>query len=69
MRPFLTLAGSNEALPDSSGHRPVPGEVSAFFIQLTFIAMQTLRGLYDSIALDRRIPTHPVPTVSDHWLQ
>jgi len=69
MRPFLTLADCNEAVPDSSGHQPVPGEVSAFFILLTFIAMRRLRSLYHSIPLDRRIPTHPVPTLSDRWLQ
>jgi len=67
MRPFLTLADSNEALPDSSRHQPVPGEVSAFFILLTSIAMQTLRNLYHSIPLDRQNPTHPVPMLSDHW--
>jgi len=43
MRPFLPLADSNEALPDSSGHGPVPGKVSAVFFLLTSIAMGTLR--------------------------
>jgi len=46
----------------------VAGEVSAFFILLTSIAMRTLRNLYQLIPLDRRIPTHPVPMLSDHWL-
>jgi len=67
MRPFLTLADSNEALPDSSGHQPVPGEVSAFFFLLTSIAMRTLQDLYHSIPHDQRIPTHPVPILSDRW--
>ena len=56
-------ADSNEILPDSGGH--LPAEVSAFFILLTSIAMRTLRNLYHSIPLHRRIPTHPVPTLSD----
>ena len=30
--------------------------------------MLTLRVQYLSILLDRRIPTHPVPILSDHWL-
>jgi len=68
MRPFLTLDYGNEALPDSSGHWPVPGEVSAFSLLLTSIAMLTLRNLYHSIPLDRRNPTHPVPMLSDRWL-
>ena len=68
MRPFLTLEDCNEALPDSSGHRPLPGEVSAFCFLLTSIAMRTLRNLYQSISLDRLIPMHPVPMLSDHWL-
>ena len=58
---------SNETLPDSGRH--LPPEISAFFILLTSIAMRTLRNLYHSIPLDRRIPTHPVPTLSDRWLQ
>jgi len=62
-------ADSNEALPDSSGHLLVPGEVSAFVCQLTTIAMRTLRNLHHSIPLYLRIPTHPVPKLSDHWLQ
>ena len=60
-------ADSNETLPDSAGH--LPAEISAFFIQLTAIAMRTLRNLYHSIPLDRRIPTNPVPMLSDHWLK
>jgi len=64
MRPFLTLADSNEALPDSSGHRPVPGEVSAFFFPLTSIAMRMLRDLYHSIPLPERTPMRPFPTLS-----
>jgi len=35
----------------------------------TSIAMRTLRNLYHSIPLDRRIPTHPVPMLSDRWLK
>jgi len=31
--------------------------------------MRTLRNLYHSIPLDRRIPTHPVPMLSDGWLK
>jgi len=58
-----------EALPDSSGHLLVPGEVSAFVCLLTTIAMRTLRNLHHSIPLYLRIPTHPVPTLSGHWLQ
>jgi len=68
MGPGQTLADCNKALPDSSGYRPVPGEVSAFFFLLTSIAMRTVRNLYHSIPLDQRIPTHPVPMLSDHWL-
>ena len=68
MRPFLTLADSNEALPDSSGHQPVPGEVSAFFFLLTSIAIRTLRDLYHSIPLNRRIPTHRVTRLSNSLL-
>jgi len=59
-------ADSNDALPDSGGH--LPAKVSAFFSQLTCIAMGTLRNVYYSIPLARRIPTHAVPTLSDHWL-
>jgi len=59
-------ADSNETLPISGGH--LPAEVSPFFILLTSIAMRTLQSLYHSIPLDRRIPTHPVPTLSDRWL-
>jgi len=58
---------SNETLADSGGH--LPGEVSAFFTLLTSIAMWTLQNLYHSIPLDRQIPTHPVPTLSDRWLK
>jgi len=61
-------ADSNEALPDSSRHLLVPGEVSAFVCLLTTIAMRSLRDLHHSIPLYLRIPTHPVPTLSDHWL-
>ena len=68
MRPFLTLADSNEALPDSSRHQPVPGKVSAFFFLLTSIAIRTLQDLYHLIPLNRRIPTHVVPIMSDGWL-
>ena len=64
---FITpkRADSNEALPDSSGHRPVSGEVSAFFFLLTSIAMQTLRELYQSILLRERIPMRPFLTLVD----
>jgi len=31
--------------------------------------MRTLRDLYPSIPLDRRIPKHPVPIPSDQWLK
>jgi len=68
MRPFLTLADSHEALPDSSGHLLVPGEVSAFVCLLTTIALRTLGNRHHSIPLYMQIPTHPVPTLSDHWL-
>jgi len=68
MRPSLTLADCNEALADSSGHLLVPGEVSAFVCLLTTIALGTLGNLHHSIPLYMRIPTHPVPTLSDHWL-
>ena len=61
-------AGSNEALPDSSGHLLVPGEVSAFVCLLTTIAMRTLRNLHHSISHYLRIPTHTVPTRLDNWL-
>jgi len=61
-------ADSNETLPDSSGHPLVPSEVSAFVCLLTTIAMRTLRNLHHSIPLYLRIPTQPVPTLSDHWL-
>jgi len=59
-------ADSNETLPDSGGH--LPPEVSALFMLLTSVAMRTLRNLYHSIPLDRRILTHPVPTLSERWL-
>jgi len=68
MRPFLTLADCNKALADSSGHLLVPGEVSAFVCLLSTIALGTLGNLHHSIPLYRRIPTHPVPTLSDHGL-
>jgi len=60
------LANSNESLPNSS--RYLPSEVPPFFFLLTSIALWTLRNLHHSIPLNRRIPTHPVPTLSDHWL-
>ena len=59
-------ADFNETHPDSGRH--LPPEISALFILLTAIAMATLRDLYQSIPLDQRIPTHPVPMLSDHWL-
>ena len=59
-------ADSNETLPHPGGH--LPAEVSAISILLTSIAMWTLRDLYHSIPLDRRIPMHPVPRLSDRWL-
>ena len=46
----------------------MPAEISALFILLTSIAIQTLRTLYHSIHLDRQNPTHPVPMLSDYWL-
>jgi len=61
-------ADSNEALPDFSVLLLVPCEVSAFDCLMTTIAMRTLRNLQHSIPLYLRIPTHPVPTLSDHWL-
>ena len=60
-------ADSNETLPDSGRH--LPSEVTAFFILLTSIAMRTLQTLYHLIPLDRRIPTHPVPTLSNRLLK
>jgi len=63
----LCRADSNEILPDSGGH--LPPEISAFSILLTAIAMRTLRNLHHSIPLDRRIPTDPVPILSDRWLK
>jgi len=60
-------ADSNETLPDSGGH--LPSEISAFFILLTATAMPTLRNLHHSIPLGRRIPTNPVPMLSDRWLK
>jgi len=60
-------ADSNETPPDSSGH--LPAKVSAFFMLLTSIPMRTLRGLYHWIPLGERIPTYPVPTMSDRWLK
>jgi len=59
-------ADSNETLPHPARH--LPPEISAIYILLTCIAMQTLRNLYHSIPLDRQIPTHTVPILSDHWL-
>ena len=43
--------------------------MSPFLSLLTSTAMQTLRNLYHSIPPNRRIRTHPVPMLSDHWLQ
>ena len=60
-------ADSNETLPDSGRHPPL--EVSASFSLLTSTAMKMLRNLHYPIPLDRRIPTHPVPTLSDPWLK
>ena len=60
-------ADSNRTLPDSGRH--LPTAVSPFFSLLTSIAMHTLRNLYHSIPLDWRIPTHPVPMLSDRWLK
>ena len=57
----------NKTIPDSGGH--LPPEISDSFILLNSIAMRTLRNLYHSIPLDQRIPTHPVPTLSDRWLK
>jgi len=54
-------------LRDTSRH--LPAVISAFFIVLTAIAKRTLRNLYHSIPLDRRIPTHPVPMLSDRWFK
>jgi len=65
IRPFLTLADSNEALPDSSGHQPVPGQVSAFFCLLPSIAMRMLQDLYHSIPLAERTLIGPFPTLAD----
>ena len=65
MRPFLTLADCNKALPASSGHRPVPGEVSAFFFLLTSIAMRTLQDLYHLIPLSEWTPMRAFPTLAD----
>jgi len=61
------LADSNETLPDPGGH--LPTEVSPFYSLLTSRAMRTLRNLYHSIHLDRRIPTQPVPMLSDRWFK
>jgi len=60
-------ADSNETLPYSAGH--LPPEISAFYILLTCIAMGKLRNLYLSIPLNRLIPTHPVPMLSDPLLK
>ena len=67
-RPFNSprRADSYETIPDSAGH--LPSEISPFVCLLTTIAMRTLRNLHYSIPLYLRIPTHPVPTLSDHWL-
>ena len=60
-------ADSNETLPDSGGH--LLAEISAFFIQLTALAMRTLQNLHHSTPLDRRIPMNPIPNLSDRWLK
>jgi len=65
MRPFLTLADSNEALPKSSGYLPVPCDVSALFFRLTSIAMLTLRDLYYLIPLGEQTPMRHFPTLAD----
>ena len=62
-------AESNETLPDSQAGGHLPPEISAFFILLTSIAMRTLQNLYHLIPLTERNSTHPVPTLSDHWLK
>jgi len=46
-----------------------PGQVLSNWRLLGATGMRTLRDLYHSIPLDRRIPTHPVPTLSDRWLK
>jgi len=56
---------SNETLP-LGGY--LPPQISAFFILLTSIAMQTLLNIYHSIPLNWQIPRHPGPMLSDHWL-
>jgi len=58
-------ADSNERLPESAGH--LRAKISPFSIQLTAIVMRTLRNLYHSIPIERRIPTNPVLILSDHW--
>ena len=52
-------------MPDSSGHWPVPGKMSAFFFLLISIAMRTLRDLYLSIPLSERTPRRPFLTLVD----
>jgi len=54
----------NETLPDSGGH--LPTEVSPVFSLLMSMALGTLQNLSHSIHLAKRIPTHPVPTLSNH---
>jgi len=60
-------ADYNESFPDSGGH--LPSAISAFFFLLTTMARWMLRNLHYSILLDRRIPTYPVPMLSDRWLK
>ena len=65
MRSCQTPRDCNVALPDPRRHRPVPGEVSAFFFLLTSIVMRTLGDLYHSIPLGERTPMRPIPTLAD----
>ena len=60
-------ADYNETLPAPSGY--LPADVSAFFSLLTSIGMWTVRNLHPSISLAKRIPTHPVPMLSDNSLK
>jgi len=57
---------SNKTLPECS--RNLAGEVSACFFRLMSIAIRMLRDLQHSIPLHWRVPTHPVPMLSDRWL-
>jgi len=56
-------ADSNETLPDSGGHLPL--EISAFFILLTSLALETLRDLYHPIPLGEWTPMIPFLTLAD----